>query len=855
MIQSIGNKMPTLMNVPHDSVLSRIPPNGNNDEQLLIPGNNRNDDYEGSTTILDESTILEDNSPKGTGSFRDVECVSRKDKSVTFDDSFVLRSTGKSKPPEISKRREERTLDSNVSLTMSYDEYHGTQHEKDHYLRKSPARLTWHTQVIDRPRPNHDEYKGKHEDFVNSTISNFKLKFPGKLREYRDLSADEKVQEQKRVMEFLNRLGISNNKNCESQPFGSLKMRRRQHAQSNLQSPTCNARDRLLDDTLSPAFSPTPTQRNKEDDRHGYNDDSPMYNHSFEAQENCCNNFGEKSELLLSMEDNDEPVGAGNTNSSRPSSQDESVEFPANNEYDDDSSSSSSVELVRQAPEETNLSDDEASYDTPEDQKVQPPSLKRMATTSGKRGADLQRVRPNDYPAGSIHLEDGDDGMNLTRRLERLSISPSPSSSPPKNIFAASQSPISPRLTYHTPLDENEDSDYCSGEDVRISMGRDSAAVGRQSDRSHDTMATNTPPRNYRDKEKSRAFREVPVNVSLKDGAIFHLAKLTVKHAEKKNVSKSARAKKAPSTALQRRRHVDFPDPLVRYGSRQGRALKEIYSWVRRAEIDFEEGACSVPAIGIFFSLSEQQIIDVSMKLLLKDSSENIQSNSQIKANSLKGKTLVVARSKEDTAAWESVLRENTGCSVLNHSTLPLSERIRVSSAERACAHDVVLTTFDAVKSPDIAVPLTEDGRAIVTKAGNDRSWHSSRSASQHDSSPQLTKQLSILHRIHFRRLIFVDVLGRKSYLAKGGTARATAAVALSGDTRVVFFRESEADGSYPFKALRKSDKRAIHSVSSVLHLNLNQGVPGNNVEEDSDSESVDETPLESIAMDFKDMC
>ena len=813
--------------------------NGTNSNDHNHNNENEDDDDEGSTTILDESTILEESNTKGTGYFNnDAEYTSRKDKSVTFDDSFLLRSTGKSRPPENSKRREDQTLDSNVSLTMSYDDGHGT-HEEDHHRHTSPARLTWHSQVLNRPRPNHDEYKEKYEDYVKSTISDFKLKFPGKLREYRDMLADEKVQEQQRVMELLNRLGISNNKNNVSQPCGCVKMMMKQHAPNNLQSPTCNVRERLLDETLSPAFSPTPNQTNKEDDRHRYNDDSLLYNHSCEAQDNYSNNFGEKSELLLSMEeDDDEQVGTP---------QNESIEFPVNNEYDGESSSTS-MELVRQAPVETNLSDDEASYETPEDQKVQPPSLKRMATTSGKRGADLQRMRPNDFQVESIHLEDGDDGMNLTRRLERLSISPS-SSSPPKNIFAASQSPISPRLTYHTPHDDKEDSDYYSGEDVRISMGRDSAAVGRQSDISHDTMATNTPPRKYRDKERSRAFREVPVNVSLKDGATFHLDKLAVKHAEK-IVSRSARM-----TALQRRRHVEFPDPLVRYGSRQRRALKEIYSWVRRAEVDFEEGRCSVPAIGVFFSLSEQQIIDVSMKLLLKDSSENIQLNSQTKVTSLKGNTLVVARSKEDTAVWESALRENTGCSVLNHSTLPLSERIRVSSAERACAHDVVLTTFDAMKSPDIAIPLTEDGRAIVTKAGNDRFWHSSRSASQHDSSPQLTKQLSILHRIHFRRLIFVDVLGRKSYLAKGGTARATAGVALSGDARIVFFQEAEADGSYPFKALRKSDKRAIHSVSSVLHLNLNQEVQGNNVDGDSDSESVDETPLESIAMDFKGMC
>jgi hypothetical protein len=528
---------------------------------------------------------------------------------------------------------------------------------------------------------------------------------------------------------------------------------------------------------------------------------------------------------------------------------DESVDFPP---ADNDRSSSSSMELVRRAPVETNYFDDEASCETPDDQKVPPSSLKRMASTSGKRGADSQRMKRNEYPTQQPqdHLDD-ENGIDFSRRFERLSISPFSSSSPPKTIFGASQSPISPRLTYHSPEDENDDSNSYVDEDVRISMGRESG-IESHPDISHDTMDTNTPPRRYRDKEKSRAFREVPVNVALKDGATFHLDKLPVKYSDQTN-TRSTRNKNISTTALQHRRHVNFPDPFVRYGSRHRRALKEIYSLVGRAEIDFEEGKCGIPAIGVFFSLSEQQIIDVTMKLLLKESSVTGMSSRPPRTKTLHGNTLVVSRSKEDTNVWESALRECTACSVLNHSTLPLSERIRASSAERACAHDVVLTTFDAMKSPDIAVPLTQDGRAILAKTGNERSWHSSRSASQRNSHPQLTKQLSILHRIHFRRIIFVDVLGRKCYLAKGETARASAAIALSGDTRVVFFRESEADGPNPLKTLRKIDKKAFHSVSSVLHLFDRNGAQGDNSDDETESET--ETTLESIAMNFKDMC
>jgi hypothetical protein len=126
---------------------------------------------------------------------------------------------------------------------------------------------------------------------------------------------------------------------------------------------------------------------------------------------------------------------------------------------------------------------------------------------------------------------------------------------------------------------------------------------------------------------------------------------------------------------------------------------------------------------------------------------------------------------------------------------------------------------------------------------------------SQHNPSPQPTKQLSILHRIQFRRVIFVDVLGRKSYLAKGGTARATAAIAINGETRAVFFQQSEADGSNPLWALRKSDKKAVSSVSSVLRLTTDD----DDTEDDSDNEGDGDGPkqssLESLVVDFRELC
>ena len=518
-----------------------------------------------------------------------------------------------------------------------------------------------------------------------------------------------------------------------------------------------------------------------------------------------------------------------------------------NDDYDNNSNNDSngSMEIVRRNVEDPYYSDDEeASYNTPKGSKsCDTLSKKRGASSSGKRGRDLQRSR--------IDRADED----LTARLGGLELSP-----PPNDLFLTSQSPISPRLTYHTPDDSSDDDTYGGQDDddgKRISLGRDSGDRRRESNITVDTLATNTPPTRYRDKkEKRRAFREVPVNINLKKGATFHIEKIPVKRTERIS-SKSMKSSKSRAVApSQRRRLVNFPDPLVRYGSRSRRVLKEMYSWIRNAERDYERGECSIPAVGAMFSLSYQQIIDVSLKLLLSDYAEMSQfpASQSSRSVSLKGNTLVVCKNKDDTADWESALREGTGCSVLNHSTLPLSERIRAATSEKACLHDVVLTTYDAMKSPDVTIPVTKDGHAILTKPVDDCGWHVSRSSSQHDvPTHQQTKQLSVLHRITFKRIILVDTLGRKCYLAKSGTARATASTALSNSSsRLVFFEESEADGCNALLALRKSDKRAYQSVSSVLHLTDNTDDSG--MDESLDEVGRDE-PLENIAMDFRDLC
>eukprot|EP00532_Pseudo-nitzschia_australis_P006400 CAMPEP_0168164736 /NCGR_PEP_ID=MMETSP0139_2-20121125/1103_1 /TAXON_ID=44445 /ORGANISM="Pseudo-nitzschia australis, Strain 10249 10 AB" /LENGTH=399 /DNA_ID=CAMNT_0008081787 /DNA_START=27 /DNA_END=1224 /DNA_ORIENTATION=- len=398
-------------------------------------------------------------------------------------------------------------------------------------------------------------------------------------------------------------------------------------------------------------------------------------------------------------------------------------------------------------------------------------------------------------------------------------------SSPPRDLFITSQSPI-PRLTYRSP--DDNDINGCNDEQYgeRISLGRDSDDLkesilrepNRESDKTIDSLATNTPPARYRsEKEKRRAFREVPVNVTLKKGATFHLEKIAVKRTERIS-SRSVISKTRYTKPTQRRRLVNFPDPLGRYGSRKRRALKEMYSWVRHAERDYEDGKCSIQAVGAFFSLSEEQIIDVSLKLLLSDYAENPE-----EPNLQSGQSALL----RTQSFFITTFRKNPSVNL-----------------RKDMFYDVVLTTYDAMKSPDVAIPVTADGHAIVTKSKNDGSWHTSRSASQEDKKVQRqTKQLSVLHRIEFRRIIFLDILGRKSYLAKVGTARAAASVAISSSSsRLVFFKETEADGSNALMALRKSDKRAFQSVSSALHITDNSDESGIG---DSSDEEDREDPFE----------
>jgi hypothetical protein len=218
-------------------------------------------------------------------------------------------------------------------------------------------------------------------------------------------------------------------------------------------------------------------------------------------------------------------------------------------------------------------------------------------------------------------------------------------------------------------------------------------------------------------------------------------------------------------------------------------------------------------------SISFQYVMDVIVKLHLeyphvKDSTDGC-------SHPLQGSTLIVARSKEELELLKRAFREGSALSILNHTSLPLSQRKSQSCADKAVHFDVVLTTYDALKSPDVALKLDVAGFAIISTTKSDDGWFTSSSSVSHNAGQmeRNCKQLSALHRLHWRRLILVDIMGRKSFLSKLDTSRVKAVRAINADSRLAFFLASDDDTISGIQALVKSDRTALASLSSVLRI------------------------------------
>jgi hypothetical protein len=166
------------------------------------------------------------------------------------------------------------------------------------------------------------------------------------------------------------------------------------------------------------------------------------------------------------------------------------------------------------------------------------------------------------------------------------------------------------------------------------------------------------------------------------------------------------------------------------------------------------------------------------------------------------------------------------------------SLRKLANTAGKCAGFDVVLTTYDSIRNKEATIPVNSTGCAILggsVPSNDDDRWFTSRGSGTKSgpSAPQKCHQLSVLHRLSWFRVIFIDILGQKGrcnnvrffpspisirsqslllfdaldcdlgFLTKPGTARLQAAVAFSSKSRyglrkdVRMFDEGEVNVSH----------------------------------------------------------
>jgi hypothetical protein len=407
---------------------------------------------------------------------------------------------------------------------------------------------------------------------------------------------------------------------------------------------------------------------------------------------------------------------------------------------------------------------------------------KRLATTSGKRGADTSRFRRDGMPR---HDDDADNTLLLP---------PSPGvASPAPPVFSASQSPIF--FTHASSSDETEDwprrlnseedsSVSSMGQADTMSSGDDLPEPGKE-DYVNETI-----------EESVVATDEVNRHWGLPKHTAVHFAALPTTRRRPRAL--------APTQS--------FADPLDLYSGRPYEKMKATYRWIRR-----HLESSDVPA-AVVFGLPERNLRDLCLRLTLRRKKNPVMSSSFSQSSrAVKGQTLVVVRELESLVDWKRTFREGSDVGVLCHCDLPVKERRSIATAQRCAKYGVVLTTFNALSSADVTLTVDETGVAHLP-GSQEQGWLQGRGSSQ--QSDQNLQKLSVLHCLRWTRVVFVDTLGRKSFVAKPNTSRNKAATLLAADARMIIFAK-EADSPSGFSELVQSDKKALLGVASVLHTDV----------------------------------
>jgi hypothetical protein len=630
-------------------------------------------------------------------------------------------------------------------------------------------------------------YMQQYHPHISNAIVSFCDKYPGKLPNYTTLTHEKKMVEQMFVMDLLQRLGIS------SSTVGDQKMIANEGAGHNRADPSLNVlqhvsitravpENEMLSESSVDLLSPPPRR-------------SPM---STTPEIPESESLPDSSVDLLSLPpgrppSNFSPIApAGDVSASL------ALRSPPCQEIDD-SSSTQSIEIARSA----------VPFDSPNLSRYE---KKRLASTSGKRGADMSRVRLEDMDAPT-------PSKFLLNSIDRLSLMDDNNT-----IFSSSQSPIVAYSPY-SPMQQNHGSSMESiASDISFGDDDDRAVCVRPMyDNDSIVETAMLPDKRVHWDFDGKLAKEAPTDVRLVDGETMRWPKLPTEH----------RQRTASPTQT-------FSDPFIAYAEPLLRHLEKLYTWILRR--DQTNSSLVLDRYAAVLSITFQYVIDVIVKLHLEHPymKDLTFCNHQLP---LHGNTLIVTRSKEELDLLKRSFREGSALSVLNHASLPMSQRKSQSCAEKSVHFDVVLSTYDSLKSPDVALKLDRDGFAITTASKSDDGWFtsSSSSASQHvDQIERNCKQLSALHRVHWRRLILVDVLGRKSFLSKLDTARVKAVRAVNADSRLAFFVSSDDDTISGIQALIKSDRTALSSLASVLRMERDE----------ADMTSL----LDNVVMDFSAM-
>ena len=610
--------------------------------------------------------------------------------------------------------------------------------------------------------PNELLYMQKHKANVDSIIENLKLRHPGKIRDYREMNDQEKGEAQQMVTSLLSRLRIHSDINDpSSQQSTKTSQPSQQSARAHSTRDCSFGASQLENESPNPSSSSPSNQKNDTHENAHVNDTTMDVSKALLSPEVMDESKALLSPVNLPEDECDSPMAFPADDSSI--QQDESKALPTPN---DRSGPLFSPVEKRHSEQDIEQGRSYVHYASPDILAKQSESLegtkKRLASRSAKRGSNTSRLRLSED-------DDSPDNM-VVKNLSRLSISPVLN-------FPESQSPI---LHEQSPLRNSSSHSVASlsfGDTATESPGRFSPSPLPRHRSSKDSLASfpssTRPP-----------LQNISHNVELKSGAALYYDPLETEMTSAKD-------------------SASHPDPLHRYPKKIRSLLRLFYKAI----------SCLLqkdPNSAIVFTLTDSQIIDMTLRLLLRSKT----SPSRPPEDHELGGTLIVVRDKEWAEAYGRALREGTSLSVLSHCNLPQKERKSPSNVHRFAKYGVVLTTYDALKSNDVTLHVDKSGKPMAASASQN-DWQSSRNGSQRSET---VAQFSILHRIHWRRIILVDAVGRKSYLAKSDTSRYKAAKSISSDCRLIFFTDLDPNHS-ALEMLLRSDRKALPAICDFARM------------------------------------